>query len=111
MTVSHTELKRCDLIALHGRIDSSKVPEIEEVLNGLIEQGRFRYVIDFRDVEYISSAFLRVIITTLKTVKRWNRGNIYLAAMPERIHEVFNLAGLLPMFSEFPTVAEAVGEW
>lgn len=111
MRIDHTELKRCDLIALSGRIDSSKAPEVEAKFKELIEKGRYRYVLDMSGVEYVSSAFLRVLVSTLKTVKRWNRGNIYLAALPQRVREVLELAGLLPLFKVYDTAAEAVGDW
>lgn len=111
MTIDHSELKRCDLIVLSGRIDSSEAPRVEAKLKEIMDAGRYRLVIDLAGVDYVSSAFLRVMITTLKTVKRWNRGNVYLAAMPERIRGVFDLAGLLDLFKVYPTSAEAVGDW
>ncbi len=111
MTISVTELKRCVVIKLGGRIDSSKAPELENALRELENQGHYRLVLDMADVEYVSSAFLRVVISHMKSVKRWNRGNLYLAALPPRIEEVFDLAGLLPLFKVYPTVTEAVGDW
>lgn len=111
MTISVTELKRCVLIKLGGRIDSSKATELEDTLRDLENQGHYRLVLDMADVEYVSSAFLRVVISHMKSSKRWNRGNVYLAALRPRISDVFDLAGLLPLFKTYPTVAEAVGDW
>ena len=110
-SIELTELKRCDLISLSGRIDSSKAPDVEAKLKDLMVNGKFRFVIDLTNVDYVSSAFLRVMISTLKDTKRWNRGNLYLAGMAPRIHDVFDLAGLLPLFPTYDTVAEAVGAW
>lgn len=109
--IQHTELKRCDLLAFRGRIDSSKAPEVEAVFKELNDRGRFRFVADLSSLEYASSAFLRIMISTAKTAHRFNRGDIYLAAMTPRIREVFDLAGLLPLFKVYDTVAEAVGSW
>ncbi|MCS6843810.1 MAG: STAS domain-containing protein [Caldilineales bacterium] len=111
LNMSVTELKRCVLVKLSGRIDSSKAGEVERVFQDLESQGRFRIVLDMSEVEYISSAFLRVLITHMKKAKRFNRGNIYLAAMPPRIRDVFELSGLLPVFKVYDTVVEAVGDW
>ena len=110
-SIETQELKRCVLITLHGRIDSSKAPLIEAAINQMIEAGHFRFVIDLDEVEFISSAFLRVLISGSKTVRRFNRGDIYLAAMPARIRDVFELAGLLPLFKTFDAQVEAVGSW
>ena len=106
-----TQLKRCDLVTLAGRIDSSKSPQVEETLKGILANGRFRVVLDMSAVEYVSSAFLRVLISASKSVRRFNRGDIYLAALSGRIKDVFDLAGLLPLFKLYDTQVEAVGSW
>ena len=105
------ELKRCILITLHGRIDSSKAPAIETKLKEMIDAGHYRFVVDMSEVEFVSSAFLRVLISASKTVRRFNRGDIYLAALPARIKDVFDLAGLLPLFKLYDSQVEAVGNW
>lgn len=105
------ELKRCILVTLHGRIDSSKAPAVEAKLKELIDAGHFRYVVDMSEVEFVSSAFLRVLISASKSVRRFNRGDIYLANVPPRIKDVLDLAGLMPLFKIFDTQVEAVGSW
>jgi anti-anti-sigma factor len=105
------ELKRCVLITLQGRIDSSKAPLVEAALKEMIDAGHYRFVIDMSQVEFVSSAFLRVLISASKTVRRFNRGDIYLAALSARIKDVFDLAGLLSLFKLFDTQVEAVGSW
>lgn len=109
--IERSELKRCDLLTLRGRIDSSKAPQVEAIFKQATEDGRFRFVLDMSQLDFVSSAFLRVLITQHKTVHRFNRGDIYLAAMTPRVKDVFELAGLLPLFKTFDTVAEAVGNW
>ncbi|HSN76645.1 MAG TPA: STAS domain-containing protein [Anaerolineae bacterium] len=105
------ELKRCILITLNGRIDSSKAPIIETKLREMIDAGHYRFVVDMSEVEFVSSAFLRVLISASKTVRRFNRGDIYLAALSARIKDVFDLAGLLSLFKLYDTQVEAVGNW
>jgi anti-anti-sigma factor len=105
------EMKRCVLVTLKGRIDSSKAPLVEATLKELIDAGHYRFVVDMAEVEFVSSAFLRVLISASKSVRRFNRGDIYLAVMPERIREVFDLAGLLPLFQLYDTQVKAVGSW
>jgi anti-anti-sigma factor len=109
--IERTELKRCDLLKLHGRIDSSKAPQVEAAFKEATDLGHFRFVLDMSGVDFVSSAFLRVLISTQKTVHRFNRGDIYLASMTPRVKDVFDLAGLLPLFKTFDTVPEAVGNW
>ncbi len=105
------EMKRCVLVTLHGRIDSSKAPIVEARLKEFIDAGHFRYVVDMSEVEFVSSAFLRVLISASKSVRRFNRGDVYLASVPPRIKEVFDLAGLLSLFKIFDSQVDAVGSW
>lgn len=110
-TIEHKPLERCDLFILHGRIDSSKAPEIEAAFKGVTDLSRFRFVLDMSDVSFVSSAFLRVLMSNHKLARRFNRGNIYLAAMSPKIVEVLELAGILDMFNCYDSATEAVGSW
>ena len=62
-------------------------------------------------VSYVSSAALRVMINAQKTCKRWNRGEVVLASVPEPIYDALNLVGFVPLFRRFDDVTEAVGSF
>ena len=108
--IERSELKRCDLFTLTAASTAAKRP-VEAMFKETTDLGRFHFVLDLSEVEFVSSAFLRVLISNLKTVHRFNRGDIYLAAMTPHVKDVLDLAGLLPLFKTFDTVAEAVGSW
>jgi anti-sigma B factor antagonist len=74
-----------------------------------MEDGRYKIVLDMSDVEFTSSAGLRVIINAQKACKKTNRGEVALAAVPERIYETLDFAGLLPIFNIYGDVVHAVG--
>lgn len=109
MDIETKQLKRASLVKVSGRVDSSNAPDLEKALQELMEQGQFRIVVDMSGLNFISSAGLRVLISTAKTCRRWNRGDVYLAALPQPIMETFELAGLTRVFKIFPDVVEAVG--
>ena len=111
MEITAKQLKRVDVVAVSGRIDSSTAPDLDEVLRSIVDAGRFRICMDLENLEYISSAGIKVLISILRTCKRWNRGDLRLANMPPRIVEVFDLAGLTPLFKIYPNVVEAVGSF
>jgi anti-anti-sigma factor len=110
-TILRTELKRCDLFKLSGRFDTSSAQEVANEFQNAMNLGRFRFVLDMTDTEYISSGFLRVLVGTQKTVKRFNRGDIYLAGLSARLQDVMDLAGLTVLFEIFDAPEEAVGAW
>jgi len=109
MEVSTTEYKHCDLVTASGRVDSSTAAQLAEVMDGITDAGRFKIVFDMSGVEFMSSAGLRVLISTQKNCKRYNRGEIVLAVVPQRIYEALDLAGFVPLFQFFDDVLDAVG--
>lgn len=111
MEITHKELKRVDLVSVSGRIDSSTAPELEAALRAINDAGRYRIVMDCSDLEYTSSAGLRVLVTTLKNCRRYNRGDLRLASVSERIHGLLEMAGLNVLFKIYTDTAEAVGSF
>jgi anti-sigma B factor antagonist len=111
MEITTEQLKRCDLLRVAGRIDSSTAPQLNQAFEAIQEEGHFRVVFDMSQVDFVSSAGLRVLINAQKTCKRWNRGEVVLAAVPPQIHEVLDLAGFLPLFRIYDDVVQAVGSF
>ena len=107
MELTTEQLKRCDLVKVAGRIDGQTAPQLAEGFNTITEAGRFKIVFDMSDVDFISSAGLRVLIDVQKTCKRWNRGQLVLATVPERIYETLDLTGFVPLFNLFDDVLHA----
>lgn len=111
MKVTTKEFKRCDLVTASGRIDSNTASQLAEAFDAILNQDRFKIVFNMSDVEFISSAGLRVLIVTQKTCKRWNRGQLVLACIPQRVQEALELAGFDPLFKIFDDETEAVGSF
>lgn len=111
MEVTTKRLKRCDLVAAKGRIDSQTAPQLEAVFQEIIDAERFNLVFDLSEVDFVSSAGLRVMIAVQKTCKKWNRGELILAKVPARILETLDLAGFLPLFQISDDLVEAVGSF
>jgi len=111
MEVSITKFKRCDMIKVTGRINSQTAPQLAEALKGILDAEQHRIVFDMSEVDFISSAGLRVLIEAQKTCKRWNRGEVVLARVPQQVRETLDLAGFVPLFQFFDSTVEAVGSF
>lgn len=111
MEITTKHLKRCDLVKATGRIDTNTSPQLAETFKAINDAGRFKIVFDMSGVEFISSAGLRVLIDTQRTCKRWNRGQVVLASVPERIYNALDLAGFIPLFKFFDDLTDAVGSF
>lgn len=111
MEISVTNFKRCDIVKAVGRVDSSTSSILLTTFNSIIDKGRYRIVFNMCDVNFISSAGLRVLITTQKTCKRYNRGELVLSNVPENIMAALDLSGFSALFRIFDTEIEAVGNF
>lgn len=111
MQINTTQFKRCDMVAISGRVDSATAPQFAESLNTIMNEGRFRIVLDLGKVDFLSSAGLRVLINTQKACKRYNRGEVALANIPPNIYSAIDLAGFTRLFKIFEDVLSAVGNF
>jgi anti-sigma B factor antagonist len=57
----------------------------------------------------MSSAGFRALLATQRNCKRYNRGELVLAVVPERIREALELAGFTELFKTFDNTIDAVG--
>lgn len=103
-------MNRVDLVTVSGRIDSSNASQFDEMLKGIVGKGRNNIVLEMNGVNYMSSAGLRALVSTLRICKK-NRGDLRLAAPSDRVVDVLKLAGLNSMFSSYPDSVAAVGSF
>jgi len=111
MEISSKHYKHCDLLKIQGRVDSSTAPQLEQGLKNIMDDGRFKIVIDMSELEFMSSAGLRVLINAQKTCKRYNRGELLLAGPQENVYAALDLAGFTTLFRVFADVVTAVGNF
>ena len=106
MHVVDTKAENAVVVELGGRMDAASAPEAEHKLMELIGRGETRLVLDLADLEYVSSAGLRVFLLVAKRL-RAARGRLALAAARDAIREVFELAGFADLFTFVATREEA----
>lgn len=109
MEISVNQFKRCDMVIAKGRIDSATSTELLNTFNSIMDNGSYHIAFNLGDVSFISSAGLRVLISTQKNCRRYNRGELVLCQVPENIMAALDLAGFNAFFKIFDTEVEAVG--
>ena len=97
------------LMEVSGRIDSMNANQLGEALSNEIDNGHLQMVLDLANVEYMSSAGLREIVSALKKVR--GKGDLRIAQPSHRVREVLEMAGLDGIFQIYPTQAGAVGSY
>ena len=86
-------------LSLKGRLDTTTSPQLEaELRQGL--NGVSDLVFDFSDLEYISSAGLRVLLSAQKTMN--TQGTMVIRKVNSVVMDVFEVTG----FSDFLTIEE-----
>jgi anti-sigma B factor antagonist len=80
------------IFRLNGRLDSNTSQGFEKKIFDSISDGSKNMIVDFKDLDYISSAGLRVILKATKALNR-EEGKIMLCSMQDYVKEVFEIAG------------------
>jgi len=111
MEITTQNFKHCDLIGVKGRVDSYTAPQLGEAIEAVNRASRYKIVLDLHGLEYMSSAGFRTLLVGQKNCKRYNRGEIVLAAVPKQIYEALELTGFTPLFKIFDNVTAAVGSF
>ena len=84
-------------LAVSGRLDTTTAPELEKVIKESLN-GITSLIFDFENLEYISSAGLRVLLSAQKIMN--GKGSMKVVHVNEMISEIFEVTG----FSEILTV-------
>ena len=77
-------------ILLSGRLDTSTAPSLEAALQESLP-GMTELIFDFKELEYVSSAGLRILLSAQKTMSK--QGSMVIRNVSEDIYEVFDITG------------------
>ena len=84
-------------LALEGRLDTTTAPQLEAELKQSVN-GVTELALDFSQLEYLSSAGLRVLLSAQKVMNR--QGTMVIKNVNETIMEIFEVTG----FSDILTI-------
>ncbi len=96
MNISKTRTGACLTLSLAGRLDTTTAPQLEAELKDDLA-GVSELVFDFAQLEYLSSAGLRVILATQKVMNK--QGKMVIRQVNETIREIFEVTGFLDILT------------
>jgi len=106
--IAKTEtLDGCKILRVSGRIDFESALDFEHQINAMIQEGGDCYIIELSLVELLSSAGLRVMLSTAKRVAHRNAG-LALAAPSQVVRQVFEISHFNLLFKIYPSVSAAI---
>jgi anti-sigma B factor antagonist len=90
MTIRKTKNASQLTLALEGRLDTVTAPELDAELKASLE-GVTELVLDCDQLEYVSSAGLRVLLSAQKQMNK--QGSMKLTHVCETVMEIFEVTG------------------
>ena len=105
MEISVEQKQGYVVVTIAGRIDALSSQEIEDHLVGLLDRGARYVILDLKDVPYLSSAGLRVLILLAKHL--YGVGQLALCNVQETVEEIISMVGFKNYMLVFPTLQEA----
>lgn len=85
------------IISLNGRLDGTTTHVVEERFLALISEQYQRFIFDLSELEYISSAGLRIMLLAVKKTRAIG-GKIALFGMNSNVNDVFEISGFSTIF-------------
>ncbi len=110
MEISAIQLGRVVVVKIVGNLDGLTAEKASTFFSSQVREGAIRLVTDFSEVEYVSSAGLRVLLATVKAV-RLVGGDLRLAALREAVMPVLELSGFSTMLQVYPSIEQAIGSF
>ena len=83
-------------LIVSGRLDTQTAPELEKELDSVLADIK-ELTFDFANLEYVSSAGLRVILKAQKAMNA--QGSMKLTGVNDSIMEVFDITGFLDILT------------
>ena len=112
MEISQKEENGIFFLSFKGRLDGSSATEAEQTIKSILEGDNNRLLFDFGQLEYLSSAGLRVVLGAAKEIKRKD-GKFALCALNAYVKEVFEVSGfgaIIPIADSIEAGIEEVKE-
>ena len=106
MEINVKTIEEVTVVEITGDIDGKTAPQLQEQISLLIQPG-CKIILNMTNVDYMSSAGLRMMLTTHRQVSG-NNGQVLLAGVSEEIQETMSATGFLRFFTVYDTVEAAL---
>lgn len=95
------------ILYLEGFLDAHTSVELEKSFEKLISEKKFKIIVNFEKLSYISSAGLGVFMAYIESVRN-NSGDIKLCKMSDKIYNIFDMLGFPILFEIYKEETESM---
>ena len=110
MNIEMRESDGVQIVAFEGNLDTNTSPEAEKRINELLEEGKQKLLVNFEQLNSISSAGLRVLLATVKKLNS-SGGALRICSLNATVQEVFDISGFATILSVKGTEEEALSSF
>ena len=97
MTITKNTENGVLTLALEGRLDTNTAPELEKEISVSLTADVQTLILDLKDLEYISSAGLRILLAAQKKMNK--QGNMVVKNANDMIMDVFQVTGFVDILT------------
>ena len=109
-SVSEEEDGQIQLIKCPDRIDINVSYILRDILSDLIDQGKYKIILELKDTQYIDSSGLGAIVSRIAAV-RSNQGDVRLASAGDSINNLLELTHLNKILNSYIDVENAIASY
>ena len=95
------------VVDIKGYLDAHTAPDLESAFSKLLDDKKFKIVVNCKNLNYISSAGLGVFMMFIEEVRK-NSGDIKLTSMTPKVYNVFDLLGFPLLYDITQEETEAI---
>ena len=97
------------IVDVEGRVDGTNAMDFQAALEGAIQQSDQGVIMDMGELQYISSAGLRVILLVAKSLQKQN-ARLLGCSLSESVREIFAISGFDKIVPVYDSREEALRE-
>jgi anti-anti-sigma factor len=109
MKIETEEVGLTTVLGIEGNLDTATAVEADTHIDGVLASGATRILLDFTQLDFISSAGLRTLLLAGKKLKKQG-GELCLCSLNETVKDVFDISGFSALFMVYADRDEALSQ-
>ena len=98
------------IVSFRGSLYTETAGEAQQYLDEVLAAGARRLLLDFEQLEFMSSAGLRILLSTAKALAGTG-GELRICSLDRTVREVFKISGFDSLLSVYGSRSEATSDW
>ncbi|MGX8716509.1 MAG: STAS domain-containing protein [bacterium] len=110
MDVGLNKIENVTILSIKGRADVSSAPKLENACKKILDQHEKDIIIDCTQLDFISSAGLRVLLKLAKEIKK-NAGRLAVAHVNDLVRNILEISGFIELFPIYDNVVKGLSHF